>query len=298
MPGGCSHVPAADLSYGLFFSPWSEEALRRTGASHEPRQALFGEHHSSWACSTRQSSVVLPGGCSPPASSRNGDEKLRRKKNKEKNSFTLCAESALWHKEEMPLPSTVRFLLATCAVLQLRLGAAGAAGQDAVQAESTGLDVWWWQWECRTVLATSTAEGLGLTGEAALAQCCALCVAVSPLLPFLRHGGQAGEGWTCAVGVVGAGRTPPMAAGMAGMGTAPLLPAAPAAAWRFSSAVRRLQQIGYVLDSLKLQSLMGRRPKQSNPPRQTKQSPPSLLLETNNLPRFWCWERPGAAAST
>lgn len=61
--------------------------------------------------------------------------------------------------------------------------------------------------------ATSTAEGWGLTGEAISAQCCALCVAMCLLLPFLRHGGRAGEGWTCAVGAVGTGRTPAMAAG-------------------------------------------------------------------------------------
>lgn len=62
--------------------------------------------------------------------------------------------------------------------------------------------------ECGASLATGTTEGLGLTGEAALAQCCAPCVAVSLLLPSLRHGGRAREEWMRAVGAAGAGRTP------------------------------------------------------------------------------------------
>lgn len=58
------------------------------------------------------------------------------------------------------------------------------------------------------MLATGTMEGLGLTGGAALARCRAPSVTMSLLLPFLRHGGRAGEGWMCAIGAVGAGRTP------------------------------------------------------------------------------------------
>lgn len=79
---------------------------------------LFGEHYSSLSLSARQSSRVLCGGCSPPASSRK-----REGKTKDKNSFTLCAASTYSTKRRCFFQAWHDSLVAAHGVLQLSFGA-------------------------------------------------------------------------------------------------------------------------------------------------------------------------------